>query len=162
MKDLRQQLESFHGILIAMAGTNLGPATTTDQFAVKAIVTISGWIGRLPGINPIALAQATLSCLEENTGLMLATLRQALPTPAPTGCWLNAFGVGQLLHLSAAEAHGLLAASGLQSRNARGEWILTDAGREWGEARPFERDGKKHCQLLWSPAVIDLLNDSLN
>ena len=161
MKDLRKQLESFHGIREAMAVASLGPATATDQFNVKAIVTISHWLGRLPGINPIALAQATLSCLEENTGLMLATLRQALPTPAPTGCWLNAFGVGQLLHLSAAEAHGLLAASGLQARNARGEWVLTDAGREWGEARPFERDGKKHCQLLWSPAVIDLLNDSL-
>jgi hypothetical protein len=162
MKDLREQLESLPAIREAMAVANLGPASAADQFAVKAIVTISGWLGRLPGINPTALAQSTISCLEENTGLMLATLRQALPTPAPSGCWLNAFGVGQLLHLSAAESNGLLAACGLQARNARGEWILTDAGREWGEARPFERDGKKHSQLLWSPAVIDLLNDSLS
>jgi hypothetical protein len=161
MKDLSEKLKSLP-IREALAKANLGSAKAIDQFTVQTIVTISGWLGRLPGINPTALAQATLSCLEENTGLMLATLRQALPTPAPSGCWLNAFGVGQLLHLSPAEANGLLSACCLQARNARGEWILTDAGSEWGEARPFERDGKKHSQLLWSPAVIDLLNDSLN
>lgn len=48
-----------------------------------------------------------------------------------------------------------LAEMGLQVRNDRDEWELTEEGRAWGEALPYSRNGHSGYQILWNPAVID-------
>jgi hypothetical protein len=52
-----------------------------------------------------------------------------------------------------------LAACGLQIRNQRGEWELTDTGRPWGEALPYCRGTHSGYQILWNPAVADVVRE---
>jgi hypothetical protein len=50
-----------------------------------------------------------------------------------------------------------LAACGLQLRNARDEWELTERGQEWAEALPYCRQGHSGYQILWNPAVVEIV-----
>jgi hypothetical protein len=52
---------------------------------------------------------ATLTCIQDNTVLAVETLCRALPAAEDPSCSL----------------------CGLQHRNARDEWALTERGREW-------------------------------
>jgi hypothetical protein len=106
----------------------------------------------------IAMA-ATLTCIQENTGLATESLRRALPATEEPICSLNATGLGQLLGMKAKDTNQHLAACGLQVRNQRGEWELTDAGRSWGEALPYCRQGHSGYQILWNPAVVDVVRE---
>jgi hypothetical protein len=52
-----------------------------------------------------------------------------------------------------------LDACGLQVRNQRGEWELTDAGRRWGEAPPYCRQEQSGYQIMWNPAVVAVMRE---
>jgi hypothetical protein len=52
-----------------------------------------------------------------------------------------------------------LAACGLQISNQRGKWELTDTGRPWGEALPYCRGTHSGYQILWNPAVADVVKE---
>ena len=52
-----------------------------------------------------------------------------------------------------------LAACGLQIRNPRGEWELTNAGLQWAEALPYCGGGHSGYQILWNPAVAEQLRE---
>ncbi|MFZ9752523.1 MAG: hypothetical protein ACO3B3_03065 [Cyanobium sp.] len=47
----------------------------------------------------------------------------------------------------------------LQIRIPRGEWELTNAGLEWAEALPYCRGGHSGYQILWNPAVVDVVRE---
>ena len=48
---------------------------------------------------------------------------------------------------------------GLQHRNARDEWELTERGREWAEAMTYCRHNHSGYQILWNPAVVSVLRE---
>ncbi|MHB1666508.1 hypothetical protein [Thiomonas sp.] len=48
---------------------------------------------------------------------------------------------------------------GLQRRNARGEWELTEAGMRHGEAFPCATGRHSGDQILWKHSVAVLLRD---
>jgi hypothetical protein len=73
--------------------------------------------------------------------LATETLRRALPATAEPICSLNATGLERLLGMVAKDTNQHLAACGLQIRNPRGEWELTNAGLQWTEALPYCRGG---------------------
>ncbi len=102
---------------------------------------------------------ATLTCIHENTGITVDTLRRALPAADAPICSLNATQVGQLLGISAKAANQRLAGHGLQVRNDRDEWELTEAGEAWAEAMPYSRNGHSGYQILWNPAVAVQLKE---
>jgi hypothetical protein len=52
-----------------------------------------------------------------------------------------------------------LAACGLQILNPRGEWELTHAGLQCTEALPYCRGGHSGYQILWNPAVVDVVRE---
>ncbi|HHW4685791.1 MAG TPA: BRO-N domain-containing protein [Xylella sp.] len=131
------------------------PAPTQDR--VSAILLIGEAIARVPGVKPGIAAAATLDCIRENTGLTTERLRHALPPAHEPACALNVTQLGKTLHRSARAMNQALASNGLQFRNDRDEWELTDAGRVWGEALPYARNGHSGYQLLWNPAVADVL-----
>ena len=80
------------------------------------------------------------------------------PTPTPEAP--KAGGAArQLLGMKAKDTNQHLAACGLQIRNQRGEWELTDAGRPWGEALPYCRGTHSDYQILWNPAVVDVVRE---
>ncbi len=145
----------------ALSGTPALPAPTQDR--VASILLIGEAVAKVPGVKPGIAMAATLTCIQENTGLAVETLRRALPARDTAAneaiCSLNATQLGRLLGLSAKATNQRLAAHGLQLRNERDEWELTEAGEAWAEAMPYSRNGHSGYQILWNPAVAERLKE---
>ncbi|MFG1448128.1 BRO-N domain-containing protein [Xylella fastidiosa] len=131
------------------------PGPTQDRIA--ALLLIGQYISTVPGVKPGIAAAATLACIKSNTNLTTEEIRRALPALRDPLCMLNATQLGKQLHCSAKAANQLLASSGFQFRNERDAWELTEAGRVWGEAIPYSRNGHSSYQILWNPTVLDSL-----
>ena len=132
---------------------------SAQQDRVSALLLIGQAVAQLPGVKPGIAMAATLTCIEVNTGLATETLRRALPATEKPFCSLNATGLGQLLGMKAKDTNQHLAACGLQIRNPRGEWELTNAGLQWAEALPYCRGGHSGYQILWNPAVVGVVRE---
>ena len=133
------------------------PAPTQDR--VSSLLLIGDAVAKVPGVKAGIAMAATLTCIQENTGLVIETLRRALPAANEPTCSHNATQLGKLAGSSAKAANQRLALLGLQFRNERDEWELTDAGKAWAEAMPFSRNGHSGYQILWNPAVVDQLKE---
>jgi Prophage antirepressor len=133
------------------------PAPTQDR--VASILLIGEAVAKVPGVKPGIAMAATLTCIHESTGLAVETLRRALPAANEAICSLNATQLGQLLGLSAKATNQRLAQHGLQWRNERDEWELTEAGKAWAEAMPYARNGHSGYQILWNPLVAERLKE---
>ncbi|MFZ0407301.1 MAG: Bro-N domain-containing protein [Cyanobium sp.] len=59
--------------------TTPGSLPTNRQDSAGALLLIGQAVARVPGVTPGVAMAATLSCIEENTGLTTETLRHALP-----------------------------------------------------------------------------------
>jgi len=134
------------------------PAPTQDR--VSAILLIGEAVAKVPGVKTGIAMAATLTCIHENTGLAVETMRRALPAANEPICSLNATQLGKLLNRSAKATNQMLAAASLQFRNDRDEWELTEAGEAWAEAMPYSRNGHSGYQILWNPAVADELKEA--
>ena len=133
------------------------PAPTQDR--VNALLLIGEAVAKVPGVKAGIAMAATLTCIQENTGLAVETLRRTLPAANEPICSLNATQLGKLAGLSAKATNRRLAALGLQNRNDRDEWELTDAGEAWAEAMPYSRNGHSGYQILWNPTVVEQLRE---
>ncbi len=133
------------------------PAPTQDR--VSSLLLIGDAVAKVPGVKAGIAMAATLTCIQENTGLVIETLRRALPAANEPTCSHNATQLGKLAGSSAKATNQRLALLGLQFRNERDEWELTDAGKAWAEAMPFSRNGHSGYQILWNPAVVDQLKE---
>lgn len=131
------------------------PDLTHDR--VSAILLIGDAVAKVPGVKPGIAAAATLTCIQENTGITTEALRRALPSVNEPICALNATQLGKLLNHSAKATNQLLASRGFQFRNDRDEWELTEAGKAWADAMPYSRNGHSGYQILWNQAVIERL-----
>ena len=127
---------------------------------IDAIMLLGDFVAKVPGVKPGIAAAATMACVQRNTGLSTEDLRLALPAADEPLCTLNATQLGKLLNRSAKAMNVRLASCGLQRRNARDEWELTEAGRKWAEALPFSRNGHSSYQILWNPAVADIVQSN--
>jgi hypothetical protein len=134
------------------------PAPTQDR--VTAILMIGEAVARVPGVKQGIAMAATLTCIQENTGLSVETMRRALPACNDPLAAVNPTKLGEQIGLSARAVNLRLSALGFQSRNDRDEWELTDAGQAWGEALPYSRNGHSGYQILWRPDVADLLKEA--
>jgi prophage antirepressor-like protein len=93
---------------------------SAQQDRVSALLLIGDAVARVPGVKCGIAMAATLTCIQENTGLATESLRRALPATEEPICSLNATGLGQLLGMKAKDTNQHLAACGLQIRNQRG------------------------------------------
>ena len=133
------------------------PAPTQDR--VSSLLLIGDAVAKVPGVKAGIAMAATLTCIQENTGLVIETLRRALPAANEPTCSHNATQLGKLAGSSAKATNQRLASLGFQFRNERDEWELTDAGKAWAEAMPFSRNGHSGYQILWNPVVVDQLKE---
>jgi prophage antirepressor-like protein len=133
------------------------PTPTHDR--VSAILLIGEAVAKVPGVKPGVAAAATLTCIQENTGITTEVLRRALPPANEPICALNATQLGKLLNRSAKATNQLLATHGFQFRNDRDEWELAEAGEAWAESLPYSRNGHSGYQILWNPAVATQLKE---
>lgn len=127
------------------------PSATQDK--VAAILMIGDAISKVPGVKPGIAMSMILDCVQVNTGLVLEPARRALPAANEPICSHNATALGKALGVSAQEVNRRLSVAGLQFRNTRSEWELTEAGTRWGEAIPYTRNGHSGYQILWNPAI---------
>ena len=134
------------------------PAPTHDR--VSAILLIGEAVAKVPGVKAGIAAAAMLTCIQENTGITTEVLRRALPAANEPVCALNATQLGKLLNRSPKATNRLLSDNGLQIRNERDEWELTEAGEAWAEAMPYSRNGHSGYQILWNPAVAEMLKEA--
>ncbi len=133
------------------------PAPTQDR--VTSLLLIGLAVAKVPGVKAGIAMAATLTCIHENTGLTIETLRRALPAANEPICSLNATQLGKLVGLSAKTTNLRLANLGLQVRNERDEWELTESGEAWAEAMPYSRNGHSGYQILWNPSVAQELRE---
>ena len=133
------------------------PAPTQDR--VTSILLIGEAVARVPGVKPGIAMAAALTCIHENTGLAIETMRHALPACNEPLAAVNPTKLGEHVGLSAKQVNRRLADLGYQYRNERDEWELTEAGRAWGEALPFSRNGHSGYQILWKLDVADRLKE---
>ena len=133
------------------------PAPTQDR--VTSLLLIGEAVAKVPGVKAGIAMAATLTCIHENTGLAIETLRRALPAANEPICSLNATQLGKLVGLSAKTTNQRLANLGLQVRNERDEWELTEPGEAWAEAMPYSRNGHSGYQILWNPSVAQELRE---
>lgn len=133
------------------------PSPTQDR--VLSLLLIGEAVAKVPGVKHGIAMAATLTCIHENTGLSIETMRRALPANDEPIAAMNPTKLGQQLGMSARNVNARLAAMGLQLRNDRDEWELTEAGQSWGEALPYSRNGHSGYQILWNPAVIDQMKE---
>jgi len=141
----------------AVASVSALPAPTQDR--VSSLLLIGDAVAKVPGVKAGIAMVATLTCIQENTGLVIETLRRALPAANEPTCSHNATQLGKLAGSSAKATNQRLALLGFQFRNERDEWELTDAGKAWAEAMPFSRNGHSGYQILWNLAVVDQLKE---
>ena len=134
------------------------PAPTHDR--VSAILLIGAAVAKVPGVKSGIAAAAMLTCIQENTGITTEVLRRALPAANEPMCALNATQLGKLLNRSPKATNRLLSDNGLQTRNDRDEWELTETGEAWAEAMPYSRNGHSGYQILWNPAVAEMLKEA--
>ncbi|MGV3679802.1 MAG: ORF6N domain-containing protein [Acidovorax sp.] len=130
--------------------------------SVAAIILIGDAVAKVPGVKPGIAMAATLTCIQQNTGIETASMRMALPAANEVSLSsLNATNLGKLVNLSAVATNKGLAKLGFQVKNARGDWELTTAGEAWGEALPYAaHTGHSGYQVLWNPAVADKLREA--
>ena len=133
------------------------PSPTQDR--VSSLLLIGEAVARVPGVKHGIAMAATLTCIFENTGLSMETMRRALPANDEPMAAMNPTKLGQQMGVAARSVNARLAAMGLQMRNDRDEWELTEAGQSWGEALPYSRNGHSGYQILWNPAVIDQMKE---
>ena len=134
------------------------PAPTQDR--VTALLLIGDAVAKVPGVKHGIAMAATLTCIHENTGLSVETMRRALPACNDPLAAVNPTKLGEQIGLSARTVNLRLAALGYQDRNDRDEWELTDAGRAWGEAMPYSRNGHSGYQILWRPELAEQLKEA--
>jgi len=131
------------------------PAPLREQ--MDAFMLAGQRISEQLGVKPGIATAAALDCFEQATGLPTEPFRKILPPANEPICALNATQVGRLINASAKGANLALKDAGFQVRNERDEWELTEAGKAWAEAMPYNRKGHSGYQILWNPAVADAL-----
>ena len=143
----------------AYSATPVAALQAPTQDRVSSLLLIGDAVAKVPGVKAGIAMAATLTCIQENTGLVIETLRRALPAANEPTCSHNATQLGKLAGSSAKATNQRLASLGFQFRNERDEWELTDAGKAWAEAMPFSRNGHSGYQILWNPVVVDHLKE---
>jgi len=143
----------------AYSATPVAALQAPTQDRVSSLLLIGDAVAKVPGVKAGIAMAATLTCIQENTGLVIETLRRALPAANEPTCSHNATQLGKLAGSSAKVTNQCLATLGFQFRNERDEWELTDAGKAWAEAMPFSRNGHSGYQILWNPAIVEQLRE---
>ncbi|WP_019543917.1 Rha family transcriptional regulator [Selenomonas bovis] len=130
--------------------------------AIRDVGKTSEELEKVFGVaHGMALA-VSMNLVGEAYGVDMAPCKALLPA-AKEVSYLNASGVAERIGLkcktgkpNGAAANQLLAERGLQEKRG-GDWHLTEKGKRYGEAKPYERGGHSGYQIMWSDKVIAAL-----
>lgn len=127
------------------------PSKLTDAVltAQKALMNI--------GVRDGIATAAALNVIEQHTGIVMEAARRALPADTKPSERLNPTKLGEELGLSAREVNARLLLAGLQVKGDRDPWMLTEAGKKYGEVVPYANGKHAGNQLLWSRDVLEAI-----
>ena len=141
--------------LEALADMASSPADKQDSS--RALPLISYAEARGPGLKPGVAMAASITCVQQNTGMDIETLREAPPPTEVLTCSRNLTGRGQLRGMKAKDTNQHRPAFGLQVRTQLGGWKLPNAARRWWGISAVFPQGNSGCQILWNPDVVDVI-----
>ena len=124
--------------------------------ALKDIEVSVEIIERIYGVKRgIALAHCKNS-VEKNHHVDLSDFDNLLPAAEHEIGRFNVTQLAKKLGLkSAQEVNKKLVELGLQEKDSNGGYILTEKGKEYGEAIPYEKNGHSGYQIKWSETVSE-------
>lgn len=135
--------------------------TSRIRSAVKDALDTAEYIASKLGVK-LGIAQAAaISMVEQNSDIKLGQLKGLLPSAEHETGHLNATNLGKLIASSAVDTNRLLIDKNLQYQesNVKGDryYRLTDAGKDYGEEFPYERNGHCGYQIKWNESVLSIL-----
>ena len=80
--DVLPAIRRTGGYAVPGLATIPAPLPADKQDSVSALLLIGQAVAQVPGVKPGIAMAATLTCIQENTGLATETLRRALPAAA--------------------------------------------------------------------------------
>ena len=130
--------------------------------AIRDVGKTSEELEKVFGVaHGMALA-VSMNLVGEAYGVDMAPCKALLPA-AEEVSYLNATDIAERIGLkcktgkpNAAAANQLLAERGLQEKRGK-DWHLTEMGKAYGEAKPYERGGHSGYQIMWRDEVIAAL-----
>ena len=130
--------------------------------AIRDVGKTSEELEKVFGVaHGMALA-VSMNLVGEAYGVDMAPCKALLPA-AEEVSYLNATDIAERIGLkyktgkpNAAAANQLLAERGLQEKRGK-DWHLTEKGKAYGEAKPYERGGHSGYQIMWRDEVIAAL-----
>jgi len=96
---------------------------------------------------------------EELSGEDLTVFKKLIPPAEHETGFLNATMIGKKIGFLAKEVNVLLADNGLQYRNEKKQWRLTEEGKKYGEEFPFKRNGHSDYQIRWNDTIIEFIDE---
>lgn len=133
--------------------------------AVRDIGKTADSLEKVFGVrHEMALARAT-SLIGEAYGIDMTPIKPLIPAvaePTKLGA-LTPTDIAEELGIryktgkpDGSKVNAMLAKLGLQEKRGK-EWHLTDAGKKYGEVKPYDRNGHSGYQIGWSKGTIELL-----
>ena len=130
--------------------------------AIRDVGKTSEELEKVFGVaHGMALA-VSMNLVGKAYGVDMAPCKVLLPA-AEEVSYLNATDIAERIGLkyktgkpNAASANQLLAERGLQETRGK-DWHLTERGKAYGEAKPYERGGHSGYQIMWRDEVIAAL-----
>lgn len=130
--------------------------------AIRDVGKTSEELEKVFGVaHGMALA-VSMNLVGKAYGVDMAPCKALLPA-AEEVSYLNATDIAERIGLkyktgkpNAAAANQLLAERGLQEKRGK-DWHLTERGKAYGEAKPYERGGHSGYQTMWRDEVIAAL-----
>jgi prophage antirepressor-like protein len=144
-------------------GNGALPRPSIDAFRRQTAADVLRGADEIIHLTAVSHAEALLSVLEQiqaNSSPAGIEGQQRVSHRAVVA-WLTADELADRLDRSLRHTNQRLAAAGLQQRNEDDDWQLTEAGRDWGVARPLGSRGERRQQILWDPAVVALLHQAI-
>ena len=105
----------------------------------------------------IALAHC-INSAEKNHNVDLSDFKNLLPPAEHDIGYLTPTQIGKMIGKSAQYINKKLVELFFQEKDGHGGYILTDAGKDYGEAMPFERNGHAGYQIKWASDVTKLFD----
>lgn len=97
-----------------------------------------------------------ISMIEPLYGVSFEPIKELLPAAEHQTGYLNATQIGAKIDKSAREVNLLLVGYGFQHKDGK-DWRLDDAGREYGEEKPYTQNGHSGYQIKWNEKIVEFL-----
>ena len=110
------------------------------------------------GVN-YGIGSATMtSVFEENHNINLTRIKNLLPPAEHEIGYMNATQLAKKVGLKSAQAvNKILLEKGFQEKDDNGGYKLTEKGKKYGEAMPYEKNGHTGYQIKWSTEILSFL-----